>query len=486
MTPRRPDGKGPQGKRTGGPRRPERPGPRRGRPVAPRGAGERRGSPSRREEAELLPLLCDLWTAYVSEDEPPYLDRWLARTLSQLDGLSRGKRLWLGARLTDAVRYAWLALLCDEAYGHGGSQALRHVRAGVTDTVDGWRRLGSMPAEVLLFWVFVGLRSAGQAPPRLDEPEEGMLGLWHRVRAALEEDDSLTARLVMAGLPASLAPGLQRRRHLSGWSDAEVKMFLTRQGERPPLWLRLRDPADVRAVQEELWGAGFKIAVDADAIRAVGERGVAELECWKDGRVEVQDLASQFIGRSVDAAPGLFVWDACAGGGGKALQLAAHMGGTGAVYATDPNERALADLRRRARRAGLTSVRAYPWDGEALPDFGKSVARRGGFDRVLVDAPCSGSGTWRRNPDGRLRYAPDDLPDLAARQVRLLEIAAGAVSPGGLLVYATCSWLAEENEDVVRAFLADDERFEMTASGIHGNPAADADTTFSAVLRRRP
>ncbi|MFO7610035.1 MAG: RsmB/NOP family class I SAM-dependent RNA methyltransferase, partial [Candidatus Krumholzibacteriia bacterium] len=205
----------------------------------------------------------------------------------------------------------------------------------------------------------------------------------------------------------------------------------------------------------------------------------------RDGRVDVQDLASQRIGQAVDAQPGQVVWDCCAGAGGKSLQLAALLEGKGAVHATDLYENKLKDLRKRARRAGWANLRAGLWDGDRLPDFGPEVDRRGGFDRVLVDAPCSGSGTWRRHPDGRLRFAADQLPDLAAVQASLLETAAGAVRPGGLLVYATCSWFTAENEDVVAGFLAARPEFALREQRLHGNPQEDADTTFTAVMERR-
>ncbi|MBE0565786.1 MAG: RsmB/NOP family class I SAM-dependent RNA methyltransferase, partial [Krumholzibacteria bacterium] len=239
------------------------------------------------------------------------------------------------------------------------------------------------------------------------------------------------------------------------------------------------------AVLAELAGQGFLVVEErSPALAVVGPKGIYELACHRDGLVDIQDLASQQIGLAVDARPGQTVWDCCAGAGGKSLQLAAAMQGKGAVHATDLYENKLKDLRRRARRAGWANLRAGLWDGDRLPDFGPEVLGRGGFDRVLVDAPCSGSGTWRRHPDGRLRFAPDQLPDLAAVQQSLLVTAAEAVRPGGLVVYATCSWFRAENEDVVAAFLAARPEFALRAQQLHGNPAEDADTTFTAVLER--
>lgn len=440
--------------------------------------------PSQRERAALLPRLYELWSAYVHAPEPPLLDRWLASRLSRLDGLSREKRLWLGAALSAGARFAWLALLCHEAGGLPPRAALSRALAGVGDAREAWRRLGTVDPAAFFFWIFLREREEGARPPRLAEPRPGAMADWHRLRTGLAEDSSLGARLAWAGLPAALAAPLARRAMLSGWTADELRLFVARQAERPPLWLRLADPAAREPVLAELRRAGFTARGEGQAIAARGERGIFELACWREGRVEIQDLASQRIGQAVAAAPGHFVWDACAGGGGKTLQLAALMRGTGAVYATDRRAEALADLRRRAKRAGLTNVRAYPWRGEEPPDFGRAVARRGGFDRVLVDAPCSGSGTWRRNPDGRLRADPAAPGALATAQARLLELAAGAVKPGGSLVYATCSWRAEENEDVTAAFLAARLDYALQAQELHGNPREDADTTFSAVMRR--
>jgi 16S rRNA (cytosine967-C5)-methyltransferase len=105
---------------------------------------------------------------------------------------------------------------------------------------------------------------------------------------------------------------------------------------------------------------------------------------------------------------------------------------------------------------------------------------------VLVDAPCSGSGTWRRNPDGRLRELAGELPGLQARQLRLLRLAADAVRPGGRLVYATCSWLCEENEEVAESLLAERSDLALLSRAIHGNPDVDADTAFTAVFSKLP
>jgi 16S rRNA (cytosine967-C5)-methyltransferase len=155
----------------------------------------------------------------------------------------------------------------------------------------------------------------------------------------------------------------------------------------------------------------------------------------------------------VDAPPPKVV-DACAGAGGKTLQLAVQMKNRGDLYALDVEEGRMEDLRKRTRRAGVHNVRTQliPVDG---PEVDTALAPlKGKADRVLVDAPCSGTGTLRRKPDARYRLTPEMLADHVARQKRLLERFSQLVKPGGRLIYGTCSVLPEENEAVVEDFLA--------------------------------
>src|SRR5580658_11215338 len=144
------------------------------------------------------------------------------------------------------------------------------------------------------------------------------------------------------------------------------------------------------------------------------------------------------------------VADWCAGAGGKTLAMAAMMGNRGQIVACDVSASRLEGAVRRLRRAGVNNVERH------LVELGDKWAKRraGSFDRVLVDAPCTGTGTWRRNPDARLRLTPNDLAELLPKQAGILEQAARLVRSGGWLVYATCSLLIEENEAQVDAFLA--------------------------------
>lgn len=176
---------------------------------------------------------------------------------------------------------------------------------------------------------------------------------------------------------------------------------------------------------------------------------------FRKGWFEVQDEASQLVAELVGVKPGMQVADVCAGGGGKTLALAAAMANKGQIYAFDIDERRLAPLRERAERAGIRNlqIRAPRRNFDPLADL---VER---MDLVLVDAPCTGSGTWRRAPDTKWRVRPNALAARLTEQQAALARAAPLVKPGGRLVYVTCSILPEENSEAVAAFLTEHADF---------------------------
>jgi 16S rRNA (cytosine967-C5)-methyltransferase len=185
-------------------------------------------------------------------------------------------------------------------------------------------------------------------------------------------------------------------------------------------------------------------------LRIEGRRPVSTGRAFQSGLVEIQDEGSQLVAALVGAAPEMRVVDWCAGAGGKTLALAMTMQNRGHIAACDVSEHRLDGAVRRLRRAGVHNVERH------LVEPGDKWAKRraGTFDRVLVDAPCTGTGTWRRNPDARLRLVQNDLDELVPKQAGILATASRLVKPGGRLVYATCSVLLEENERQIEAFLA--------------------------------
>jgi 16S rRNA (cytosine967-C5)-methyltransferase len=189
------------------------------------------------------------------------------------------------------------------------------------------------------------------------------------------------------------------------------------------------------------------------------------LKPFKEGKFELQDEGSQLLGMLVDAPPKLVV-DACAGAGGKTLQLAAQMKNRGQLFALDIHEERMLDLKKRARRAGAFNIRTRiipPTPAEARRSIEDLVGRA---DRVLLDVPCSGTGSLRRNPDARYRISSAELEMQTRRQRELLSLFADLVRPGGRLIYGTCSVLREENEQAVDAFLSSRSDFKLQPAGV--------------------
>ncbi len=192
---------------------------------------------------------------------------------------------------------------------------------------------------------------------------------------------------------------------------------------------------------------------------------------YRYGFVELQDVSSQRIARFADAKPGMRVLDYCAGGGGKTLALAALMQEKGVLLAHDVNPARMKDLPERARRAGAKI--------QILPPNQLDLTKQ--CDLVLVDAPCSGSGAWRRNPDSKWRLGPAGLEKLTQLQDEILELAKGFVKPGGKLVYATCSLFDLENDQRIQHFLAKNADWTLNDE-IRLTPSTGGDGFFGAIL----
>jgi 16S rRNA (cytosine967-C5)-methyltransferase len=219
--------------------------------------------------------------------------------------------------------------------------------------------------------------------------------------------------------------------------------------------------ADRESAMKRLVEDGFPASAtpySPDGLRLAGRPQVNRHPFFLQGCVEVQDEGSQLLCQLVAPKRGEMVVDFCAGAGGKTLALGALMRSTGRLYAFDISPKRLAGLKPRLARSGLSNVHPQRIDGASDPRV-KRLA--GKIDRVLVDAPCSGLGTLRRNPDMKWRQNPEDIAELVAKQQALLEAAARLVKPGGRLVYATCSILDEENRGIAEVFLAANAQFSL-------------------------
>ncbi|MGX1196726.1 RsmB/NOP family class I SAM-dependent RNA methyltransferase [Parvibaculum sp. MBR-TMA-1.3b-4.2] len=339
-----------------------------------------------------------------------------------------------------------------------------------------------------------------------------MTGEKHDPAPATEEE---AAALKAAALPGpDIAPHI--RLNYPEWLHPEFQDAFGERLEPELAALMDRAPTDLRAntlkasredVMRALKEAGAEIeegALSPWSIRLLKKANLPALKPFKDGLVEIQDEGSQLACLLAGAKPGEQVVDLCAGGGGKSLALAATMENHGQIFACDLEARRLKALMPRAQRAGCRNIQTMPlhlWvPGGTDPDL---AALAGRADLVLVDAPCSGTGAWRRSPDARWRLTTEKLAGYRAAQTEVLERAAPLVKPGGRLVYVTCSLLPSENEDRVAAFLAAHEDFaeepwtkhwpedlprpaSLSAIALRLSPATSGtDGFFVSILRRR-
>lgn len=308
---------------------------------------------------------------------------------------------------------------------------------------------------------------------------------WPAVPANVVDKAAVVApRLGLASeaLP-SLLPAWFRDQCPAAFASPDYATLAT----RAPLWLRLQtgDPSGVTAEFDARGWRWRASTVLPDAIELLDDVDATKTEAFAAGRFEVQDLGSQLILAIAGVAPGGRWLDYCAGAGGKTLQLSRLLGPSGHVDAHDIRPAALAELVARASRAGLGNVAVL------------SARPTATYDGVLVDAPCSGSGTWRRAPHLKWVTTPERIATAAATQLALLGEAAARVRPGGRLVYATCSLSRIENDDVIATFLGAHPDFGVESRspsfgvmpGASGGftllPAChDTDGFFVAALRR--
>jgi 16S rRNA (cytosine967-C5)-methyltransferase len=241
-------------------------------------------------------------------------------------------------------------------------------------------------------------------------------------------------------------PEAELRRAIPQWIADYMEVspaWLRALQMEPALWLRAR-PGQGRILEAKLAGTRVSASL-ADALSYEGEEDLFRTKEFQAGAFELQDVSSQFVGLACAPQPGETWWDACAGEGGKTLHLCDLMRNRGLVWASDRAAWRLRTLKRRAARAGLFNYRAAIWNGDAkLPAKTK-------FDGVLVDAPCSGVGTWQRNPHARWTTQPQDVAELAEVQQQLLVHAAAALKPGGRLFYSVCTLTRPETSAVATA-----------------------------------
>ncbi|WP_340587898.1 RsmB/NOP family class I SAM-dependent RNA methyltransferase [Erythrobacter alti] len=311
------------------------------------------------------------------------------------------------------------------------------------------RFAGSKDKRAIRELVYDAIRACGPVPSSgraamlgLADEQEGLRELFTGEGygpAPITEDESVAA--------GGIAPEwLENRLIASSVGQDEAQSLLSRA------------PLDVRVSALKATRDDLTLPVEAEQLAVPGALRIAtgtrveDWDAYKSGAIEVQDAGSQLACLSVGAQPGDTVIDLCAGAGGKTIALAAAMANEGTLVAADTDKRRLSQLEPRAERAGAKVAQTILLDpgreAEALAEW------QGKADHVLVDAPCSGTGTWRRNPEARWRLSPKELERLVALQSRLLDLAATLVKPGGVITYVTCSLLDEEGKGQIADFLS--------------------------------
>jgi len=353
------------------------------------------------------------------------------------------------------------------------------------------RYAGSKDRRAVRELVYAAIRRAGEAP---ESGRAAMVGL-------ARDDDTIAA-------------GFDGSAHGPAPIDDDEPAA---KAGTAPAWIGKRfraseiDPAEAAALVERapldlrvnvLKGGSLDLFADLgaepipglpNALRLPSGTSIEASDAFRTGLVEVQDAGSQMVTHAARVEPGMAVIDLCAGAGGKSLALAAMMANQGTILATDTDRGRLSRLPQRAERAGASIIETRLLnpnnESEALADW------TGRADVVLVDAPCSGTGTWRRNPEARWRLTPARIERLVDTQRRLLSIAAPLVKPGGALVYIVCSLLDEEGASQVTRFLSGHPGWATEqpmpfgrerGSGRRLTPLHDATDGFFVARLRRP
>jgi 16S rRNA (cytosine967-C5)-methyltransferase len=345
---------------------------------------------------------------------------------------------------------------------NGRSWALAHLAV-----VDGW-------AADRIAHAFSGER---YDPPPLKAHEEASVGAL----AGRSLDHPKQPDWVKFNLPPWAA-----ERFVARFGE-RARAEMAAMGEEAPLDIRANllktTREDARRALKEAGIVASPTKLSPWGLRVDERANLMASAPYKAGLVEVQDEGSQMVALAVAAEPGMRVCDFCAGAGGKTLALAAAMDNKGQIVACDTSTKRLEGATVRLRRAGAHNVERRALENERDPWVKK---HKGAFDRVLVDAPCTGTGTWRRNPDARWTLAKAEIAELTAKQARILDSAARLVKPGGRLIYATCSILPEENEAQADAFLAGHPDFARHGPDLSLSPAKDGtDGFFVACFARK-
>lgn len=305
---------------------------------------------------------------------------------------------------------------------------------------------------------------------------------------ALPENDSLERKLTLVKpfLGEITIEELNPKNIRNSWANDRIAYFQ----KRPPIWLRVNPSIQkIFALTLKQKDVDFQFHPQESTCLAIHSKvNLQEYSEFQEGLVEVQDISSQMVGLLCDPQSKDTWWDVCAGAGGKSLHLAALMKGKGRIISTEIRKSAYRELEKRVKRGRWGNIHPTLWSGEELPEES--------FHGVLVDAPCSCSGTWRRHPDLRWKFSKENIQSFSKLQGEILAKASDRVLSGGKLIYATCSFLEEENEQVIHQFLQKHPDF-VLSEGEHpltgekfekgvciGPPEVDGIVVYVACMKR--
>ncbi|WP_229837670.1 RsmB/NOP family class I SAM-dependent RNA methyltransferase [Cellvibrio zantedeschiae] len=429
--------------------------------------------------------LFDLWRNWLSQNEWGALDKWLKNQLRKNTNpysefaSSKNQNRELSLCMFSAMRYFQLACAMEESYQ-------KQEIPNWNEWDKAWEKSSAKKIPVAAFWFWIALREKNEnAAPKALRDATARKEWFDKLEKYFSVSEQPEDLLLWAGLRPQWLNLLEERKDASQWTHEQLTDFIEQQNSTPPLWLRIQKNIPLEDVIKKLQQDSVHVELDeAGRLFAAGGKHLSGAQAHKEGWIEIQDLASQQIALAVDVKPGQKVWDACAGAGGKSLAIAARMNNKGVVIATDLHGYKLEELKRRSKRAEFHNIRSFEWSGDEPLRLPKEIAQQQGFDWVLVDAPCSSSGTWRRNPDARWRFNEKDTQELVELQQQILRNVVTAVRANGHVVYATCSWQASENETQVDWFLKAHPEFALVSQKMLGSPEQNSDAMFVAVLKK--
>lgn len=392
-------------------------------------------------------------TNFFALQKMPQADRWLVKELAQNKKFGSKDRKWYSEQFFLIIRNLY-AIIYNE---HFKDLGIENFKNEISNPQKFWNFVQNTKVESCLFHLETGF----------------------------ENLDSSNNEFIKNNIPLWLEPHLKDRYQNLNQDYENFDIFLQHLCHRPLLWIRINHANKTNEVLSNLKSNEYTFEQSdfPETFKIFGNKSILNLDSFKNGLFEIQDYASQCIGRAIEIHPNQNIWDACAGGGGKTLQIASLLNNSGTVFASDIRSFKLEELKNRANRAQFLNIQTFEWD--AIQPFNNQKTNQNiknfeGFDRVLVDAPCTSSGTWGRNPDAKYKIGLAEIEQSAHTQLSILNSVCSSVKHGGKLIYATCSVFEQENESVVHLFLNNHSNFKLCSMSIVGNQ--NSDTMFVAVM----